>query len=79
VKRSVLQISGIYTKVPLCALLGLTLLSGGAQAGGLYLQEFATTSMGTAGAGRTAYASDGGTILHNPAPRRIGSTISHLR
>jgi len=43
------------------------LVTGTAQAGGLYLQEFATSSMGTAGAGRHAYASDGGTILHNPA------------
>ena len=49
---------------------GLTLvllIAGSAQAGGLYLQEYATTSMGTAGAGRHAYASDGGTIIHNPA------------
>ena len=43
------------------------LVAGSAQAGGLYLQEYATSSMGTAGAGRTAYAADGGTILHNPA------------
>jgi long-chain fatty acid transport protein len=43
------------------------LIAGSAQAGGLYLQEFATSSMGTAGAGRHASASDGGTILHNPA------------
>jgi long-chain fatty acid transport protein len=45
----------------------MILLTGSAQAGGLYLQEYATSSMGTAGAGRHAYASDGGTILHNPA------------
>ncbi len=43
------------------------MIAGTAQAGGLYLQEYATTSMGTAGAGRHAYASDGGTIIHNPA------------
>lgn len=57
----------IYFEVVLCALFGLSLLTGGAQAGGLYLHEFATSSMGTAGAGANAYASDGGTILHNPA------------
>ena len=40
-----------------------------AQAGGLYLNEFATPSMGTAGAGQEAYANDGSTsfALHNPA------------
>jgi long-chain fatty acid transport protein len=67
VKQSIRKISGIYTGVALCALLGLTLLASHAQAGGLFLQEFATTSMGTAGAGSNAYASDGGTVLHNPA------------
>ena len=67
VKRTIRRIAGIYVAVSFCALLGLTLLASHAQAGGLYLQEFATSSMGTAGAGRNAYASDGGTILHNPA------------
>jgi long-chain fatty acid transport protein len=43
------------------------LITGSAQAGGLFLQEYATSSMGTASAGSTAYASDGGTIIHNPA------------
>jgi long-chain fatty acid transport protein len=61
------RIENIYAEVSLCAFFGLILLTGGAQAGGLYLQEYATSSMGTAGAGRHAYASDGGTILHNPA------------
>jgi len=62
-----LQITSVYAEVWLCTLVGLILLTGSAQAGGLYLQEYATSSMGTAGAGRHAYASDGGTILHNPA------------
>jgi len=71
------RITSIYAEVSLCAFFGLTLLTGGAQAGGLYLQEFGTSSMGTAGAGRHAYASDGGTVLHNPAgmTRLEGHTV----
>ena len=38
-----------------------------ASAGGLYLEEFSTSAMGTAGAGSGAMASDAGTSLHNPA------------
>ena len=40
-----------------------------AQAGGLYLNEFATPSMGVAGAGQEAYANDASTsfAFHNPA------------
>lgn len=40
-----------------------------AQAGGLYLNEFATSSMGVAGAGQEAYAGDASTsfAFHNPA------------
>jgi long-chain fatty acid transport protein len=45
----------------------LLALAGAAQAGGLYLEEFATNSMGTAGAGSQAYASDAGTTIDNPA------------
>ena len=37
------------------------------QAGGLYLNEFGTPSMGTAGAGAQAWADDASTSLHNPA------------
>jgi long-chain fatty acid transport protein len=37
------------------------------QAGGLYLNEFGTPSMGVAGAGATAVASDASTSFHNPA------------
>ena len=36
-------------------------------AGGLYLNEFGTSSMGTAGAGANAYANDASTAFHNPA------------
>ncbi len=37
------------------------------QAGGLYLNEFGTPSMGVAGAGANAVASDASTSFHNPA------------
>jgi long-chain fatty acid transport protein len=49
-------------------------------AGGLYLNEFATPSMGTAGAGQEAYANDASTnfALHNPAgmTRLDGNQVS---
>lgn len=38
-----------------------------AKAGALYLNEFGTSSMGTAGAGSGAYANDASTAFHNPA------------
>ncbi len=72
----------------MCALvrisfLGLMLLAGGysvAAAGGLYLNEFATPSMGVAGAGAEAVASDASTnfAFHNPAgmTRLDGHSIS---
>ncbi len=41
--------------------------SGSARAGGLYIQEFGTPSMGTASAGAEAVATDASTALHNPA------------
>ena len=52
--------------------LGLLLVAGGyssAGAGGLYLNEFATPSMGVAGAGAEAVAMDASTnfAFHNPA------------
>ncbi len=36
-------------------------------AGGLYIQEFATPSMGTADAGSQAWADNASTAWHNPA------------
>ncbi len=72
----------------MCALvrisfLGLMLLAGGysvAAAGGLYLNEFATPSMGVAGAGQEAVANDASTnfAFHNPAgmTRLDGHSIS---
>jgi long-chain fatty acid transport protein len=52
-----------------CALLLLAILLpvGAAQAGGLYLNEFSTTSQGNAGAGRGAWVPDASATLHNPA------------
>ena len=52
--------------VALLSLLYLALPSIG-HAGGLYLNEFGTPSMGVAGAGANAVASDASTAFHNPA------------
>jgi long-chain fatty acid transport protein len=51
------------------ALLATTIAVAGASAhaGGLYLQEFATPTMGTAGAGAGAAAENASTAFHNPA------------
>ena len=45
----------------------LMALPRASQAGGLYIGEFGTPSMGTAGAGANAGASDASTSFHNPA------------
>jgi long-chain fatty acid transport protein len=45
----------------------LAALAGQAWAGGLYISEFATPSMGVASAGQNAVANDASTALHNPA------------
>jgi len=45
----------------------ILIFCGDTLAGGLYLNEFATPSMGTAGAGSGAWANDASTALHNPA------------
>jgi long-chain fatty acid transport protein len=47
--------------------LALCGLASSAQAGGLYLNEFGTPSMGVAGAGAQAVANDASTSFHNPA------------
>ena len=57
---------------PTTTLGGLAVLAAGlspAMAGGLYINEFMTPSMGTAGAGQEAYAADASTnfAFHNPA------------
>jgi long-chain fatty acid transport protein len=65
-RRSNRESAGVAFGVALIALVGLALASV-AQAGGLYVEEYATNSMGTAGAGRTASALDAGTLIHNPA------------
>ncbi len=48
-------------------LLFIAVFSSTALAGGLFLNEFGTSSMGTAGAGANAYANDASTSFHNPA------------
>ena len=45
----------------------LLVIPGAGRAGGLYINEFGTPSMGTAGAGTNAVASDASTAFHNPA------------
>jgi long-chain fatty acid transport protein len=45
----------------------LLILTSIGRAGGLYLNEFGTPSMGVAGAGANAVASDASTSFHNPA------------
>lgn len=48
-------------------LLALVWTASPAGAGGLYLNEFGTTSMGTAGASAQSWANDASTAFHNPA------------
>ena len=47
--------------------LALTIAAGPAQAGGLYINEFPTLAMGTAGAGAQAMANTAATAWYNPA------------
>jgi long-chain fatty acid transport protein len=47
--------------------LAACLAAGSARAGGLYINEFATPSMGTASAGAQAVATDASTTFHNAA------------
>ncbi|MGH0035728.1 MAG: OmpP1/FadL family transporter [Myxococcota bacterium] len=51
----------------LAGLLGCALLASAASAGGLYVNEFATTVQGNARAGATAWAPDASIALFNPA------------
>jgi len=67
-------LNGVFsnsTKGPLlfAVLLSITLAThaGSVRAGGLYLQEFATPSMGVASAGAEAVCRDASTSWHNPA------------
>jgi long-chain fatty acid transport protein len=47
--------------------LSIFALAGSAQAGGLYVSTFGTSSMGAASAGANAVAEDASTVFHNPA------------
>jgi long-chain fatty acid transport protein len=47
--------------------LSVFVLAGSAQAGGLYVSTFGTSSMGAASAGANAVAEDASTVFHNPA------------
>lgn len=48
-----------------------------ALAGGLYISEFGTPSMGVASAGAQAVASDASTAFHNPAEGVAGRTLAY--
>jgi long-chain fatty acid transport protein len=58
--------------------LSMALVAGPVLAGGLYLQEFGTSTMGTANAGAQAWADDASTVFHNPAgmTRIKGNAVS---
>ena len=60
----------IYKQIPVFFVAGSIFLISYttiAIAGGLYINEFGTSTMGTAGAGAQAYANDASTAFHNPA------------
>ena len=63
------KFSACLTNIPFILFVIVLLggFSGTAFAGGLYLSEFGTPSMGTAGAGSNAIANDASTAFHNPA------------
>ncbi len=60
---------GEFVRVSFVIFLLVAISHSPAAAGGLYLNEFATPSMGTAGAGQEAWANDASTnfAFHNPA------------
>jgi long-chain fatty acid transport protein len=49
------------------AILGIFVLADSARAGGMYISEFGTPSLGTANAGAPAGTDDASTAIHNPA------------
>jgi hypothetical protein len=61
---------GLYKRISVLFVVGSVFLissTTAAIAGGLYINEFGTSAMGTAGAGAHAYANDASTAFHNPA------------
>jgi long-chain fatty acid transport protein len=64
--RNIPLYRGIPVLFTVCAI-SILLPFTTAKAGGLYLNEFGTSVMGTAGAGSAAYANDASTAFHNPA------------
>ena len=62
IRKSIVScLSGLFLLASLIAIPCISI------AGGLYINEFGTPSMGTAGAGANAVASDASTSFHNPA------------
>lgn len=62
--RTIMKYRNFFTGIYVLMLLSLTLPTW---AGGLYISEFGTPSMGVASAGAQAVASDASTAFHNPA------------
>lgn len=62
--RTIMKYRNFFTGIYVLILLSLTLPTW---AGGLYISEFGTPSMGVASAGAQAVASDASTAFHNPA------------
>jgi len=62
-ESSVLLLLGVLVFGPL---LWTGMLSAPANAGGLYVNEYSTTSQANAGAGRGAWVPDASAALHNP-------------
>ena len=55
------------TSIAAAGVFALLFATSPARAGGLYLNEFGTPSMGTSGASAQSWASDASTAFHNPA------------
>jgi hypothetical protein len=79
-RGSILRSVGRGACMALLSISAIVSVEGAAHAGGLYLNEFATPSMGTAGAGAEAWANSASTAgaFHNDAAGR-SSTLCRGR
>ena len=67
IRRRQIQENMVSHSILLLFLGSLLMIPSVSTAGGLYINEFGTPSMGVAGAGANAVASDASTSFHNPA------------
>ena len=67
IRRRQIQENMVSHSIILLFLGSLLMIPSVSTAGGLYINEFGTPSMGVAGAGANAVASDASTSFHNPA------------